>query len=248
VIIGRKVIRLRETTSTMDEIDRLAVHGEAEGLVVVADIQSTGRGRAGRVWQVDAGAGLLFSVLLRPRKAPAEFSFFPLIVGLAVAGAIEQVAGVVCRLKWPNDVLIDEKKVAGILMTSRITHDKIDYVNVGVGINLSRAPDNLPTGATSIAAESNEAVDGNELLDRVLTGLDERYAAFSTSGSHQFVGDWNQRAAFMNEQVTVESEGIAITAIMRGVDDQGALLIERPEGAVERIVVGELTRGPRRVF
>src|SRR5215218_8906374 len=121
----------------MDEIDRLVGQGEPEGLVVVADRQTAGRGRAGRAWHSASGSGLLFSILLRPRKTPAEIADFPLIVGLAVAEAIDEIAGVRSSLKWPNDVLIDDKKVAGIVMTSRIMDETIDYLNIGIGINVT---------------------------------------------------------------------------------------------------------------
>ena len=244
MIIGRQIIRLSVTTSTMDEIDRLVGQGEPEGLVVVADRQTAGRGRAGRAWHSASGSGLLFSILLRPRKTPAEIAVFPLIVGLAVAEAIDEIAGVRSSLKWPNDVLIDDKKVAGIVMTSRIMDETIDYLNIGIGINVTGAA--LPSDGTSLADSSSRIVDRDKLLKKILTRLDNAYASFCISGSGPFIHDWTAKAAYLNERIEAESEGMKIEGIMRGVDDIGALLIETEDGSELRIVAGELTRGPRR--
>jgi BirA family biotin operon repressor/biotin-[acetyl-CoA-carboxylase] ligase len=228
----------------MDEVDRLAAQGEPEGLVVVADRQTAGRGRAGRAWHSASGSGLLFSVLLRPRKTPAEIPAFPLIIGLAVAEAIDEIAGVRSALKWPNDVLIDDKKVAGILMTSRIMDETIDYLNVGIGINVAGA--DLPPDGTSLDISSSRFVDRDKLFEKILRRLDNAYAAFCNSGSGPFIHDWTAKVAYLNERIEVESEGTKIEGIMRGVDDVGALLIETEDGSEMRIVAGELTRGPRR--
>jgi BirA family biotin operon repressor/biotin-[acetyl-CoA-carboxylase] ligase len=246
MIIGRRVIRLPVTTSTMDEIDRLAKQGEAEGLVVVADRQTAGRGRAGRTWHTASGAGLLFSILLRPVKAPADVAAFPLVVGLAVADAIDEIAAVQSTLKWPNDVLINNRKVAGILMTTRITGERLEYLNVGIGINVEGKAGELPLLAASIAAESQRVVDRESLLQNILAKLDDFYAAYCIKGSSRFVLDWNMKAAFVNERVSVETGVAVIEGILRGADDQGALVIEREDGTNERVTVGELTRGPLR--
>src|SRR5688572_16374861 len=118
----------------MDEIDRLAADGEVEGVVVVADRQVRGRGRAGRAWESAPNAGLLCSILLRPDKSARELGALPLIIGLSVADALQAFARVHCQLKWPNDVLVGGKKIAGVLLTSRVREDRVDYVNAGIGI------------------------------------------------------------------------------------------------------------------
>ena len=246
MIIGRQVLRLPVTTSTMDEIDRFAAQGEPEGLVVVADRQTAGRGRAGRTWQSASKRGLLFSVLLRPRKTPTEIAVFPLIAGLAVAEAIDEIASIRCSLKWPNDVLVNGEKVAGILLTTRIAGDAIDYLNIGIGINVAGNEHELPTGGTSLAIVSSSPVDRDKLLEKVLLRLDDVYASFCTVGGGRFVRGWTAKAAYLNERVEVVTGSVTIVGIMRGVDDQGALLLETEDGSRVRIVAGELTRGPRR--
>jgi BirA family biotin operon repressor/biotin-[acetyl-CoA-carboxylase] ligase len=246
VIIGRRVIHLPVTTSTMDEIDRFAANGEAEGIVVVADRQTAGRGRAGRGWQSAEGKDLLCSILLRPSKSAAEHGVFPLVIGLAVAEALEQLAGVHCQLKWPNDVLIGERKVAGILMTSKLYGDRIDCVNVGIGINVGADSNELPQSATSLSIETGRTLQRVQMLDALLGKLDDAYVTYCMTGSSSLVRQWLKKAAFLNERVTVESGRESITGTMIGVDEDGALLIARDDGSAERVVAGDLVRGPRR--
>jgi BirA family biotin operon repressor/biotin-[acetyl-CoA-carboxylase] ligase len=230
----------------MDEVDRFANQGELEGLVVIADRQTAGRGRAGRTWQTAGASGLLFSVLLRPRKTPSEIAVFPLIIGLAVAEAIEDIADVRCSLKWPNDVLVGDKKVAGILMTTRISGDDIDHLNIGIGINVAGQERELPTGGTSVAVVSSKPVDRDKLFEKLLMKLDDVYASFCMAGSGSFIREWTAKAAYLNDRVEVETGSLTIEGIMRGVDDQGTLLLEKEDGSSSRIIAGELTRGPRR--
>jgi BirA family transcriptional regulator, biotin operon repressor / biotin---[acetyl-CoA-carboxylase] ligase len=229
----------------MDEIDRLAARGEPEGIVVVAEVQTKGRGRAGRDWQSLPDQGLLCSVLLRPNKAAGEFGAFPLVVGVAVAEAIEEVANVNCQLKWPNDVFIKGKKVAGILITSRLTANTFDYANVGIGINVASTPEELPSTGTSLAIAAAGSVDRNALLAKLLGKLDECYAAFLSTGSSSFQHQWTSRVAYLNEAVVLRDGDRLVEGILRGVDEQGALLIERSDGSIERLVAGDLVRGLR---
>jgi BirA family biotin operon repressor/biotin-[acetyl-CoA-carboxylase] ligase len=230
----------------MDEIDRLAANGETEGIVVTADRQTAGRGRAGRSWQSSEDKDLLCSILLRPSKSATELGVFPLVIGLAVADAIEQLAGVHCQLKWPNDVLIGERKVAGILTTSRLNGDRIDYVNVGIGINVGANSNDLPDDATSLSIETGTTLPRGQMLDALLAKLDDAYAAYCTASSSSFVRQWLKKAAFLNERVTIESGRESITGTMIGIDLDGALVIARDDGELERVVAGDLVRGPRR--
>jgi BirA family biotin operon repressor/biotin-[acetyl-CoA-carboxylase] ligase len=228
----------------MDEIDRLAAMGEPEGLVVVAESQTAGRGRTGRTWESAPRDGLLFSALLRPQMSPSEIAVFPLVAGLAVAQAIDEIAGVTTSLKWPNDVLINERKAGGILMTSRVAGETVEFLNIGVGINV--VGETLHRGATTLAAESGRLVDREHLFASVLANLDKCYASFCTAGGKQFIHGWNARAAFLGEEVTVVAGSEMLKGICRGADDTGALVLEHDDGSLERVVAGELTRGPRR--
>ncbi len=181
MLLGDTILHYPVTTSTMDDVERLAAGGAAEGLIVVADEQTTGRGRAGRSWTAPAGAALLCSILLRPPLPPDRLTTLPLVAGVAVAEAIEDRADISCRLKWPNDVWIDGRKVAGILVKATVSAGVVDRVVLGVGINLSTNLEDLPPNATSLAAASGRAVSRTDVFDSLITRLQEHYDRFVAS-------------------------------------------------------------------
>ena len=229
----------------MDEAARLAETGEPAGTVVVAEEQTAGRGRAGRSWHAPRGTAILCSVLLRPSVPPDRLAVLPLVVGVGAAEAIEGVSGLPCRLKWPNDVWLGrDLKVAGILLTARSGPAGVDYAIVGIGINVNVPLHSLPPGATSLLAEAGRPFDREFVLERLLERLDDEYWCFLTAGAARAIGGWRQRAALLHEPVTVTVGGHERAGIMRGVAEDGALLLERRDGTVERIVAGDLVRGP----
>src|SRR5215212_8533594 len=173
--LGHIILNQTVTTSTMDDAERLAVAGAEEGLIVVADEQTAGRGRAGRSWHAPPGTALLCSVLLRPPLPPDRLSTLPLIAGVAVAEAIEDCAPVTCRLKWPNDIWIEDRKVAGILMNAATTAGTVDRVVLGIGVNLTARQDELPPNATSLAVSSGIVVSPMDLLDALVPRMQSRY-------------------------------------------------------------------------
>lgn len=245
MILGGEILRLASVTSTMDVVDERARAGAPEGLVVVADEQTAGRGRAGRSWLAPPGSSLLCSVLLRPRVSPARLGTLPLLAGVAVAEAIESSAAVSCALKWPNDVLIAGRKVAGILVQSRLSPRGIDFVNVGIGVNLNVPAEALPEGATSVALASGATIDREEMLGVMLDRLEEQYREFVASGGHPDLGSWTRRAAMLGEPVTVQLADGSLTGMFEGIDDVGRMLLALQSGGVVALADGEVTRGPR---
>jgi BirA family transcriptional regulator, biotin operon repressor / biotin---[acetyl-CoA-carboxylase] ligase len=243
--IGHRVIRLSTTTSTMDEIGRLAEAGEPQGVVVCADYQTGGQGRAGRRWLAPPGSALLCSILLRPTMPPSTLGSLPLCLGVAVADAIEQFCDVPCQLKWPNDVLIKEKKVAGVLSTSRISGETVDHLAVGIGINVSANPEQLPPMATSLAIETGRTLDKDELLTVLLTNLDRQYRALINAHGRFDSQEWTKRAAFLGGEVFVRDNDVFVSGRFVGVDDTGALILELGDGTTKTFVAGDLVRGPR---
>lgn len=163
-----------ETGSTNADVSAAARDGAAEGLVVSADRQTAGRGRAGRSWQAPPRSGLAVSVLLRPAAPRETWGWLPLLTGVAVVGSLTPITGLDLRLKWPNDVLVGDRKLAGIL--AEVVDDA---VVVGLGLNVSLRADELPVEtATSLAVEDSEVIDRDPVLRAVLRGLAIRYRAF----------------------------------------------------------------------
>jgi BirA family biotin operon repressor/biotin-[acetyl-CoA-carboxylase] ligase len=229
----------------MDEIGRLADAGEPEGVVVCADYQTAGHGRAGRQWLAPPGSALLCSILLRPTLPPSGLASLPLCFGVAVADAIEQFCSVPCQLKWPNDVLIKEKKVAGVLTTSRISGETFDHLAVGIGVNVGATSDQLPPMATSLSIEFGGIVDRDELLTVLLANLDRQYRALINAHGRFDSHEWTKRAAFLGSEVFVRDGDVFVAGRFAGVDDTGALILRLVDGTTKTFVAGDLVRGPR---
>ena len=242
--IGRRIVRLATTASTMDDAAALAAGGEPEGTVVVAGVQTAGRGRAGRGWAAPVGTSILCSVLLRPTVAPSRLGTLPLLAGVAVAETVEAVTDRGCQLKWPNDVLIGSGKVAGVLMAARADADRVEHAIVGIGLNVNVAPDALPAGAASLLAATGRGHDLDAVLALLLRRLDAAYRAFIERGGRPELDGWRRRALYLGEPVAVRDGERTLRGVMRGVADDGALLLEREDGALARVVAGDLVRGP----
>lgn len=246
--IGRRILHYGAISSTMDEANRLADRGEPEGTVVVATEQTAGRGRAGRVWTAPPGSALLCSVLLRPAVAPDRLPVLSLVVGSAAAEAITRTTGLAGRLKWPNDLWLGSedpgRKVGGILLTSRMGGAGVDHAVTGIGINVTAELADLPPGATSLTAELGRDVSIETLLRHLIDRLNDAYETFLGSGGHPSLDAWRERAALLDQAVTVSDGDVRHTGRFVGIDDDGRLLIEEESGNVRRIVAGELTRGP----
>jgi BirA family biotin operon repressor/biotin-[acetyl-CoA-carboxylase] ligase len=242
-LIGHEIIHFDVVESTMAEIDRLAAAGAAEGVMVAADHQTRGRGRRGRVWTSEPGASLLCSLLLRPNLPPGRLGPLPLVAGLAVAEAIEDVARVPCQLKWPNDVLIDGRKVAGILVQSRSMADAVEYVNVGMGINVSTGG-GIPDTGTSLA-EHAAPVFPDVLLDALIRRFSDRYEWFLTSGGRPDLSDWRRRAVMLDEVIRVITGAGDVRGRFVDVDSDGSMIIEMETGVRRFFTHGEIERGPR---
>lgn len=221
--------------STMDAAAALAHDGAAHGVVVAADEQTQGRGRRGTTWVSPPGAGLYFSFIARP--AGSSLSLLTLAAGVAVREGIVGATGLAADLKWPNDLLVGRRKLAGILAEGHAIGSPDQSVIIGVGVNVRPAayPPDVNARATSIEDELGRPIDRAQLLSAILFALRDRLARLEQSPG-DILQAW--RAASPNASGTgVEWNGRhGVTA---GIDDGGALLVKTPSG-VERIIAGEL--------
>jgi BirA family biotin operon repressor/biotin-[acetyl-CoA-carboxylase] ligase len=242
--VAWRVVRFETVGSTMDVAGERARAGEAEGLVVVADEQTNGRGRAGRVWTAPRGGGLLCSILLRPPLSPVRLGTLPLTVGVAVAETIDAFVPSRCQVKWPNDVLLMGRKTSGVLLQSRLSATGIDFLTLGIGINVAIAPDTLPEGATSILAAGGSA-DRVDVLDLLLANLDARYADFIATDGAPDLDPWRERAALLGERVIVERGDAALSGVFEDVERDGRLRLRLDSGERVQLSHGDVRRGPR---
>ena len=222
-MIGRPRIHHRRTDSTNERAKALAVAGAPHGTLVTADEQSAGRGRQGRVWTAPPGRALLASLVVR--RLAGGHELLPLAAGVAVCEACERAAGVECALKWPNDVWIEGRKVAGILLEGR-PHE--GWAVAGIGINVLTAPEEFPeelrASATSLAAAGATA-SVKEVLEALLAALSARLA----DAPADVLAAWDARDALRGREVRWE-DGQGVAA---GIAESGALVVETSEGRVE---------------
>lgn len=232
----------RSLPSTMDVVTMAAQRGEAAGLVVVADMQTAGRGRRGHTWVSPAGAGLYFSYLARPTR---DTGLVTLAAGVAVRSGVAQATGLAAHLKWPNDVLVGPRKLAGLLAEGTALGTPEAAITLGVGINLRPAayPPDVAARATSIDGETGRAVDAGAVLAAVLEHLHDTLAVLERGNAGDILRQWRLAApSAVGTRVTWTSGGSARQGVTAGIDATGALLVTTAAGT-ERIVSGELAWG-----
>lgn len=229
--------------STSDEAKSLAAADAPEGSVVWAREQSAGRGRYTRQWLSPPG-NLYMSVVLRPDVPAARTAELGFIAALAVAETVEAFlpSGPPPRLKWPNDVLVDEQKIAGILLEGQFTGMEIAWVVAGIGINVAGAPNNPAYPATSLAACGAGAVTARNVLEKLLARLGAWLTIWREQNFAPVREAWMARAARLGEAVTVRVGAEPLTGVFRGIDHDGALKLETPQG-IRRITAGEVAFG-----
>jgi len=238
--IGRRIHAYDTADSTMDIAHRLAAAGEPEGSVVFAEGQGRGRGRMGRTWISPKGKGIYCSVILRPPLQLTEIPKITLMAAVAVARTVEAGTALRPEIKWPNDLLIGGKKLAGILTELNAEINRVNYVVLGIGMNVNTPADKLPAHGTSLAQELGEKVNRLELARRLLEQLDKTYAQFLREGMPPVLEAWRGFAGFLGRRVRVVVEGRVLDGQALDVDPSGALLVRTDTGLVESVSAGEV--------
>jgi len=243
--IGSTLVVNDETISTNSDAMRLAEQGAAEGTTVCADSQQGGKGRLGRVWASPPRVNLYCSIILRPQIMPYQAPQLTFLSAVAVAQAIEITTGISPEIKWPNDVLIKGRKIAGLLNEMSAETDGINFVILGIGINLNMTreqfPPDLRTPATSLLLETGEPVVRSHVAAVMLNQLDHLYNQFLRLGFEPVRAEWQARCNANGRRVEVSDGGQErISGLFAGIDDNGAMLVELDNGKIERIYSGDV--------
>lgn len=217
--------------STMDLATQRAQEGAPEGLVVVADTQTAGRGQRHRRWCSPPGAGLYFSLLLRPQVPPEQVSLFTLAAGVAVQAALQPSCPAALGLKWPNDVLVREpgphygKKLAGLLMEAGSEGGQLSYAVLGVGLNLQEAafPPALQPAAVCLAQLGDQTLQPEPLLQAILTALDRELRALEAGGAAALAARWSEVALGLNTEVHLDQGDHQLSGPLLGLGEDGSL-------------------------
>ncbi|HEY92918.1 MAG TPA: biotin--[acetyl-CoA-carboxylase] ligase [Dehalococcoidia bacterium] len=237
--IGQRVICYPRLTSTMEVAKKEARQGAAEGTVIVADEQTAGKGRLKRIWLSPKG-NIALSVILYPDVF--YLPFLIMLASLAVVHCIEAVTGLKSQVKWPNDVLINNKKVCGIIIEGNVRGGIVDYAIIGIGVNvnlrLSDFPEILST-ATSLSDELRKEVSRLDVIRQLLVEIERLYLALQTGGS--VFEEWRDRLVTLGRSVRVKSGKTTYEGIAESVATDGSLLLRLPDGSLNRIASGDVT-------
>lgn len=243
--LGRTILFSREVNSTNQWAKELAMHGAYEGTIVTAETQTEGRGRLGREWISPTG-GLWFSVILRPNLRPAETVKLTFVAGLAVTKALSRMFNLKVETKWPNDVLVNKRKICGILTEMNTTGEAVNYVVVGIGVNVNFDgqeifPLQLREVATSLENELGRKVKLEELFRTLLEQMDNLYELFTKREYARILDEWKKYAGFLGCQVQVTSPTEKINGLASDIDDDGSLVLKLEDGTIKHIFVGDVS-------
>jgi BirA family transcriptional regulator, biotin operon repressor / biotin---[acetyl-CoA-carboxylase] ligase len=237
--LGHPAYLYQKIGSTNDEAKRLAESGAGEGLMVVAEEQTAGRGRMARRWLTPPGTALAFSLILRPPLLARLAPRLTMWAGLAVCEAIEQTTGLRAGLKWPNDVLLSGRKLGGILVEGALRGEALDYAVLGIGLNVSWSPppSEVDYAATHLLAEIGEPPDRLKLLRAMLTCLEARYPSLADPG---LLADWQARLLLMGEPIVIHTPQGDLRGLAQSVDEAGALIVRLDTGEIRQVLAGDV--------
>jgi BirA family biotin operon repressor/biotin-[acetyl-CoA-carboxylase] ligase len=242
--MGRVIHYFQVIESTNSKAYQLALGGAKEGELVIAESQEKGRGRLGRHWFSPPFLNLYLSLILRPKIPPQQASLITLMAAVATADAIRKFTGLLPLIKWPNDILLKDRKVAGLLNEIHSETDRIHFIILGIGVNLNvdgkMFPKEVRTMATSLKKEMGHSVSRKAFLQLLLQELEGWYMVFLKEGAAAILKAWRDRARIKGRQVKVHSFGETLVGVAIDVDKDGALILETAQGERKRIVAGDV--------
>lgn len=246
--VGQNICYRDEIDSTNTLAKALANQGCANGLVVVSETQGAGRGRLARGWISPYAKGIWFSVVLKPPFLPQEASKCTLLAAVAVVKAVNKIKGVQAAIKWPNDILLNGRKLVGILTEMNAEFGHINYVVIGVGINTNAEeadyPDEVKPLAISVADVAQEPFTRVELLCDILKILEELYEDVLAEGFYEVMQQWRKYSCTLGQNVKVIAPDVTYYGIAEDIDEEGLLLVRKNDGTLEKVVAGDVSIRP----
>lgn len=244
---GKKGIEyFKEIDSTNIKAKDLAEGGAPEGTVIIAEKQVMGRGRKGRTWLSPEGDGIYASLILRPAMAPSGAPKITLMTAVAVAEALLSLVQIKITIKWPNDIMVRGKKLAGILTEIATDMDAVNYIIVGLGLNvntpLQNLSEELKDRATSIYIETGEPLSRTRLVRAYLEYFEKYYEMFKANNFTPIMNRWKQLSNIIGQKITVDVIGRKHVGEVTDIDDEGVLILKDDEGGYQRIFSGDITQ------
>lgn len=243
-LLASKIYALWSVRSTNEFAYDRALHGEKEGTLVIAEQQLKGRGRKTRAWDSPFNKGLWFSLILRPELPASRAGLVPYLAGVSVAEAVEHFAGLPPDVKWPNDLLLHGRKFCGILSEVEFQNNRINFIILGIGINVNQKPDEFPVEfraqATSLRIESHSRIDRADFLAEVLSQLEKNYRDMKQSGFQNIIKKWKQSCPQIGKEVAIVQDDDQYQGLFEDLDEEGCLLLRTRDGELKKIVAGDI--------
>ncbi len=241
---GKKVYYKETIDSTQRLAHQLALDGAEHGTIVIADEQVKGKGRTGRHWQSHKSLGVWMSIILRPNILPYAAPQLTLVTATVIANLIEELTGIRPHIKWPNDILVNDKKIAGILTEMQAEQDKVNYVIIGIGLNVNQLSTDFDHASsypiTSLRMETNETWSLIKIIQQMLQIFESKFDHFMTNGFQEVKKEWEHYGFKMNEQIQIKSGQNNRYGTFLGIAEDGALLIKNEEETIEKIYSAEI--------
>ncbi len=238
--IGRKIYYYDSVSSTMDTALKLGIEGACEGTVVLAESQVKGRGRLGRIWVSHKYKGIYLSLILRPKILPNETAILTLLSAVSICEAIKEKAGLEAKIKWPNDILLHNHKLGGILTELQAEMDEVHFVVIGIGLNVNNDKKSLPDNATSLKEHKKENINRVELLQEILRRLEANYFLFQKKKAAAIIEKWDEHNITLGRRIRVSLHKRHIEGEALDLDIDGGLLVRGDHGLVEKVMAGDV--------
>lgn len=242
--IGKKIHYFDYLSSTMDQAMQLGMADAASGTLVLAEAQTKGRGRLGREWSSPKHKGIYLSLILKPRILPSACPVLTLMSAVSICEAVKNVTHLDAQIKWPNDVLIQHKKLAGILTEMNAEVDKVNFVVIGIGLNVNNDKKSLVAQATSLKQEQGQEVSRVALLQEILRRLEDNYFLLENKGAQEIINKWRSFTLTLGTRVKVDYQNKHIEGQATDIDQDGALLIRKDSGLIQKVSCGDVRSLP----
>lgn len=243
--IGFLVHHEKIVDSTQKVANELALNGAKEGEVVSANIQTAGRGQRDRTWFTGEGDNIAMSIILRPNLKPQECPRLTLVTAVAIVQAMEEVTNIDAKIKWPNDIFVNGKKLVGILTEMKISQNELQHIILGIGINVNTPLESFDSQishiATSLFIETGESVDKINLMKVIFEKLNILYTQFLEHGFEVIKPLWEQNALMIGKLVTIDTNDQSITGVVIGISDEGILQIKDSENYIHDIYSADIS-------
>ncbi|MDD5156255.1 MAG: biotin--[acetyl-CoA-carboxylase] ligase [Candidatus Omnitrophica bacterium] len=239
--IGKKIYYFDEISSTMDVATDLGLKGAPEGTLVIAEAQTKGRGRLGRGWSSPKYKGIYASFILRPKISPQNAAILTLLTAVGICEAIREITGLEAKIKWPNDIMICDKKLGGILTELSAETDEIRFVVVGIGINVNNNKNSLIPHAVSLKEQKGQSYSRTEILQEILRKIETNYLLLQEKGSRKIIDKWRLHNISLGSRVKVSCQGREVEGQAVDIDIDGGLLVRKDSGLTEKVTSGDVT-------